>query len=225
MQKFWFLSSIWFRNVSWCDAIKTSMCSKRNVVLSNVYTAINNYLSAKQGFEGASFWRGGYLLITVKTTKQLLFHECVYVRSLETNISLSFQKRSIYLFCQFQLHDIPPRLYYLHITNQVLYGQNFSCLSLRQYFFVLVEFLSLNRKSQNWNVFQQGIWNFRTLFLHTIHNCCWHCEVVVTVQTDHVNKKEDGTATNKEWILYADYIFLIWIIHCLHYDVYKVALC
>ena len=55
MQKFWFLSSIWFRNVSWCDAIKTSMCSKRNVVLSNVYTAINNYLSAKQGFEGASF--------------------------------------------------------------------------------------------------------------------------------------------------------------------------
>lgn len=92
-------------------------------------------------------------------------------------------------------------------------------------FFVLVEFLSLNRKSQNWNVFQQGIWNFRTLFLHTIHNCCWHCEVVVTVQTDHVNKKEDGTATNKEWILYADYIFLIWIIHCLHYDVYKVALC
>ena len=112
------------------------MCSKRNVVLSNVYTAINNYLSAKQGFEGASFWRGGYLLITVKTTKQLLFHECVYVRSLETNISLSFQKRSIYLFCQFQLHDIPQRLYYLHITNQVLYGQNFSCLSLRQYFFL-----------------------------------------------------------------------------------------
>ena len=138
MQKFWFLSSIWFRNVSWCDAIKTSMCSKRNVVLSNVYTAINNYLSAKQRFEGACLSRGWYLLITVKTTKQLLFMNVytytwevlkqTYTFHLKKEVyicSVNFS-RTIYLN-DFITYTLQIKYYMVKTFHVFHYGNRFFC--------------------------------------------------------------------------------------------------
>ena len=151
MQKFWFLSSIWFRNVSWCDAIKTSMCSKRNVVLSNVYTAINNYLSAKQRFEGASFWRGWYLLITVKTTKQLLLMN-VYTWEVLKQTSPFHLKKQKYIFVlsiSAARYTSSTLLLTLHYKSSIIWSKLFMSFTTAIDFFVLVAILFLNRKSQN----------------------------------------------------------------------------
>ena len=150
---------------------------------------------------------------------------CIREKSWNKHFPFISKKKYIFVLSISAARYTSSTLLLTHYKSSIIWSKLFMSFTTAIDFFVLVAILFLNRKSQNWNVFQQGIWNFRTWFLYTIHNCFWHCEVVVTVQTDHVNKKEDGTATNKEWILYADYIFLIWIIHCLHSDVYKVALC
>ena len=141
---------IWFCNVSWCDAIKTSMCSERNVVFTNVYTAINNYLSAKQRFEGASFSRGWYLLITVKTTKQLLFMNVCTWEVLKQTSPSHFKKevyicsvnfsRMIYLIDNIT-YTLQIKYYMVKTFHVFHYGNRFV--------FVLVAILFLNRKSQN----------------------------------------------------------------------------
>ena len=141
---------IWFCNVSWCDAIKTSMCSERNVVFSNVYTAINNYLSAKQRFEGASFWRGGYLLITVKTTKQLLFMN-VYTWEVlkQTYPFFILKKKYISVLSISVAWYTSSTILLTHYKSSIIWSKLFMSFTTAIDFFVLVAILFLNRKSQN----------------------------------------------------------------------------